>query len=214
MKKIILRVLMVIGAFILIVAGNLVFFNITASRISKGEPIANPGSDQTALLIIDIQEGTTGTISITESYQEQSEALIGNLNRIAKEAVEEDWPVIYIRSEVVNPLLNLLNNTMARGSEGARMDKRLNILSEYIVTKRKNDSFLNTPLDSILVENNIGRVVLTGLDAGHCVDSAVRAALNRNYRVAVIPEAIIAKDKSDIPAIIDQFRELGVEIIE
>jgi len=174
----------------------------------------NPGSDRTALLIIDIQEGTTGTVSITDSFQEQADELIGHLNRIAEEGLEKDWMVIYIRSEVVNPLLNLLNSALARGSEGAMLDKRLNIRSEYIVTKRKSDSFINTPLDKILKEKNTGRVVVTGLDAGHCVMSTVQAALNRKYRVAVIPEAIIAKNEADMPAIIDQFRDLGVEIIE
>ncbi len=33
--------------------------------------------------------------------------------------------VIYIKSEVVNPLINILNNSMARGSVGAELDKRL-----------------------------------------------------------------------------------------
>ncbi len=214
MKKIILWILLAIGVIILIVAGNLVIFNIIASRISEGEPITNPGSEQTALLIIDIQEGTTGTVSFTESYKEQSDKLIAHLNRIAKEGLEKGWIIIYVRSEVVNPLLNLINSTLARGSEGARLDKRLNILSEFVVTKRKNDSFINTPLDKILTDNKTGKVVITGLDAGHCVMSTVRAALNRNYRVAVIPEAIITKNKADMPAIIDQFRDLGVEIIE
>jgi len=214
MKKILLRLLMAIGAFILILVINYVIFGITASRITEGTPITSSGSDHTALLVIDIQEGTTGDISITDSYKIQSDLLIRNINRIVSEAHEEKWSVIYIRSEVVNPLMNLLNNTLAKGSEGAKLDKRLSISSDLIVTKRRNDSFNRTKLDQILTTYNTDRLVVVGLDAAHCVKSAIIAALNRGYQVAAIPEGIIAEKEADKLRIIEEYQILGVEIIE
>ncbi len=214
MKKILLRILLVIVAFILIVILNLVMFNRTASKITEGTPITTSGSDQTALLIIDIQEGTTGSTSATESYIDQSEELILNLNRFAEEAYEDNWTIIYIRSEVVNPLINLINNTMARGSEGAELDQRLMIVSHKIIKKRKNDSFNGTELDQLLMENNIGKIVVAGLDAAHCVHSAVLAALNRNYQVAIFTEGIIAANEADMVSAMQEFRDLGVEVME
>ncbi len=214
MKKILLRILLAIIAFILIVILNLVVFNMTTSKITEGIPITTSGTGQTALLIIDILEGTTGNISATESYKDQAEDLILNVNRIAEKAYEDNWTVIYIRSEVVNPLINLMNNTMARGSEGAKLDQRLMLASDYIITKRKNDSFNGTELDQLLVENNIEKIVVTGLDAAHCVNSAVQAALNRNYQVAIIPEGIIAAKEADMARMMLEFRELGIEVIE
>ena len=214
MKKILLRILMAIGIFILILVINLVLFNLTASRITEGVPITATGSGQSALLVLDLQEGSTGEASANDSYKKQSQDLIMQVNQLVKEAREKDWPVIYVRSEVVNPLINILNNTMARGSEGAKIDGRLIPGPDYIVTKRKNDSFRGTELDEILEENQVERLVIVGLDAEHCVFSAIQAALNRGYDVAAIPEGIIAVEEADKIRMIGEYRELGVEIIE
>jgi nicotinamidase-related amidase len=113
---------------------------------------------------------------------------------------------------VVNPLLNLLNNTLARGSGGAELDKRLTVDSGIVVTKRKSDSFNNTELDQVLREHSVGRLVLVGLDAGHCVLSTVQAAQNRDYRVSVIREAVIARTDAEKTEALNRFRSMGVEV--
>jgi nicotinamidase-related amidase len=214
MKKILLRLLMILGAFILIVFLNLVIYSAFATKITKGVPISSSGSGHTALLVIDIQEGTTGTVSVTDSFKERSDVLIRNINRIVSEAHEKGWSVIFIKSEMANPLINLLNNTLARGSEGAKFDKRLTVSSNLVVTKRMSDSFKHTHLDEILTALNTERLVMVGLDAAECVKSTVLAGLNREYRVAVIQEGIIAKEEADKIRAIEEFRDLGVEIIE
>ncbi len=214
MKKILLRLLMAIGVFILIVVLNLVIFNFIATKITQGVPITTSGSGQTALLVVDIQEGTTGDVSALKGLKAQSDELIGNVNQIIKEAQERNWSVIYIKTEVVNPLLNLINNTMARGSEGANLDKRLSVQSDLILTKRRSDSFDGTALDQILVENQVEKLVVVGLDAAHCVNSAILAALNRGYQVAVVSNGIISNEEVDKISMLGEFRELGVEIIE
>ncbi len=214
MKKILLRTLLALGVFILIVALNLLIFNTTASRISEGSPITNTEPGHTALLVVDIQEGTTGTVSALQGLKAQSDVLIGNVNQIIEEAVEKKWSVIYIKTEVANPLINLINNTMARGSEGANLDRRLSVQSDLIVTKRKNDPFIGTALDQILAEVNADRIVVTGLDATQCVNSTIQAALNRGYQVAVISDGTISNEEADKIRMMGEFRELGVEIIE
>ncbi len=214
MKKILFRLLMIIGGFILIVFLNFLIFSFFATRITDGVPISSPGSGNTALLVIDIQEGTTGTVSVTDSFKEHSDVLIRNINRIVGEAHEKGWSVIYIKSEIANPLLNLLNNTLARGSEGAKLDKRLSVSSDLVVTKSRSDSFNQTNLDEILTTLNTDRLVMVGLDAAKCVKNTVLAALNREYRVAVIQEGIISREEADKIMAIKEFRDLGVEIIE
>ena len=108
MKKILLRLLMVIDGFILIVFLNLLIFSAFTAKITEGVPITPTDSGHTALLVIDIQEGTTGTVSITNSFTEQSNVLIQNINRIISEAQVKDGSFIYIKSEIANPLINLL----------------------------------------------------------------------------------------------------------
>ncbi|MEN8203434.1 MAG: hypothetical protein ABFS28_12620 [Bacteroidota bacterium] len=81
-----------------------------------------------------------GTISATEGYIEQSEAFIAQVNRVIEEAHALGHTLIYIKSEVANPLINILNNTLARGSEGAEFDKRLLMKPGHVITKRKNET--------------------------------------------------------------------------
>jgi len=211
-KKILLRILLVLGLVILVLVVNLVIFNITASKVSEGLPIENRDPARVALLVIDIQEGTTGSVSFTEGYIRQSVTLINQVNRLVADAAEKGWTLIWVRSEVSNPLINILNSTMAKGSPGAELDRRLHTSSGQVVVKKKNDSFINTPLDAILEENGIGRLVVAGLDAEHCVLTAIQAAANRGYQLDVFEETVIAEDEATMAEMLETYQELGVEI--
>lgn len=213
MKKILLRILLALGVFILIVVANYFAFSLMSSKITKGEAISSSGSEKTALLIIDIQEGITGDICTIDDYRKQSEELIGNVNRIVEEAQEKKWSVVYIFSEVANPLINLINNSMARGTEGAELDHRLLVVSDLIVAKRRSDSFNKTNLDQILTDRQIEKLVIVGLDAEKCVLSSIEAALNRGYKVTVIADGVIAGEEPVKIRMLDTYREMGVEVL-
>ena len=212
-KRILLRILLVLGLIIAVLAVNLVIFNITASKVSEGEPIQNRDPDKVALLVIDIQEGTTGGSSALKALVAQSEELISHTNRVIEEAGNRGQLIVYIRTEVVNPLLNVLNNTMARGTEGAELDHRLLTGEGPVVVKRKNDSFLGTELDQILAEHRISRLEVVGLDAAQCVRSTILAAQNRGYHISVVDDAVISKTEELKTQAINEFREMGVEIL-
>lgn len=211
-KKILFRILLVLGLIILVLAGNLAIFSITANRITEGTPIPNPPPPNTALLVIDIQGGTTGNTSALKALKEQSEDLIKRVNSIAEEMHDQDHLIVYVRTEVVNPLLNVVNNTMARGTEGAELDGRLVIQPGEVVVKRRSDSFRGTNLDQILAEHRVGKLVLVGLDASACVKSTVLAAHNRGYSISVIEEAVISSKEELKAEALQEFRDLGVEI--
>ena len=212
-KKIFFRILLVLGLIILVLAGNLALFNIIATRITEGTPIPNPPPPNTALLAIDIQGGTTGNTSALKAIKEQSEELIKRVNSIAEEMHTQDHLIVYVRTEVVNPLLNVLNNTMARGTEGAELDPRLVIQPGEVVVKRRSDSFRGTNLDQILAEHQVGKLVLVGLDASACVKSTILAAHNRGYSISVVEEAVISGKEELKAEAIQEFRTLGVEIV-
>ena len=130
-----------------------------------------------------------------------------------EDAQSKGFILIYIRSEVLNPLINILNNSMARGSEGAELDKRLMVKEGHVLTKRKNDPFTNPELDRLLIENRVGKLTVVGLDAAHCVTSTVQAALNRGYGISVVDEAVIGETEVQKNEALDEFRKLGVEIV-
>ena len=211
-KRILLRILLVLGLIVAVLVVNLVIFNITATKVSEGVPIENRDPESVALLVIDIQEGTTGGTSITESYIKQSETFIAHVNTLVAGAPDKGWTIVWVRSEVTNPLINILNSTMARGSIGAELDGRLDTAAGEVIVKKKNDSFANTPLDAILEEKGIGRLVIAGLDAEHCVLTAIEAAVNRGYQLTVIEETVIGEDEASMAEMLETYKALGVEV--
>ena len=213
MKKIILGTIGTIFLFVIIVIINLVVFEKNGSVVSKGQIIKNYNERNYALLVIDIQEATTGVVSKYPFFEMNSDVLIKNINRIIESFINQNALVIYVRSEISNPLINLVNNSYAKGSLGARLDKRLKIVTDIEIVKIGEDSFRNTNLDSILTRNKISELYIVGLDAAECVNSTVEAAQNRNYRVNLIDEAILSKSIDMKDSMIVNFKTRGVKII-
>jgi len=193
---------------------NLKVFMKRGSVVTKGIPIENYQSNNSALFVIDIQEYTTGVVSINEVFKKEAVDLIPKINRITEKSVESGIPVIYIRSEISNPLINLINSSMSVGSPGAQLDARLNIVSDFIVTKEKQDAFSNPKLDSILIRNEISKLFVVGLDAAFCVNSTIEGAMNRDYKVVAISDAIISNPDTAKIQMLEEYANKGVDIFD
>jgi nicotinamidase-related amidase len=213
LKKIIFGVIGTAVLFIIIVIINLIIVEHDSSVVSRGKPIADYSEANYALLIIDIQEATTGDVSTDQCYKNNSDDLIRNINQLTERFNNQNIPIIYIRSEITNPLINLINNSYEKGSPGAAFDKRLKIVSALEVVKDKEDSFRDTDLDSILTGNKVNELYIMGLDAANCVNSTIKAAQNRNYRVNLIEETVLSKSKEMKDSMMVSFRNRGVNVI-
>lgn len=213
LKKIIFGMLGLIVLFILTVFINLIITEKFGSVVTKGQPIENYPHPGSALLVIDIQEATTGHLSMTPFYQENSDELIRNINRVIDTCMNHNDLIILIRNEISNPLINLINSSYSKGSKGAQFDGRINTTSGIEIIKRAKDSFRNTELDSILISNKISNLYIVGLDAAECVNATVEASLNRNYKVNLIEEAILSKTTGTRDSMIIVFKNRGVNIL-
>jgi len=212
-KKILLGFFGTIILFALIVLINLIIAGHYESIVTTGQPIGNYDKHKSALLVIDIQEATTGHLSMYPFFQKNSDELIKNINRITDIFNNQNILVIHIRSEISNPLINLLNNSYAKGSPGAQFDKRIKTASGFEVIKRAKDSFKNTNLDSILTSNKVSELYILGLDAAECVNATVEASQNRNYKVNLVEEAILSKSSEMKDSMIAVFKDRGVNIL-
>jgi nicotinamidase/pyrazinamidase len=163
-------------------------------------------------LVIDVQEATTGDISSYPFFKKNSDDLIKAINQISIKCKDQNIPVIYIRSEITNPLINLLNNSYAKGSPGAVLDKRLNLVSGLVVVKNGKDSFRNTNLDTILTGNRVNELFIVGLDAAECVNATVKAAQNRKYHVGIVEEAVLSKSAELKDSMMMDFKARGVNV--
>lgn len=213
MKKIIIFTVLVIVLIAAVLFVNLLIFEKSAEKVTKGNPIATYQDEKSALLVIDIQEYTTGKLAADTNYIKVSDSMITLVNRMIDSARVNEIPVIYVRSEVTNMLVNLLNSSMAKGSAGVANDKRLHVVSDFDITKQKQDAFSNSRLDSILIENHVNKLYITGLDAAFCVNSTIQAALNRGYKITVIGDAVISKTDSLRTKMFDEYSAKGVNII-
>jgi nicotinamidase/pyrazinamidase len=213
LKKIIFGIIGTVILFILVVVLNLVFLVKNESIVSKGQPIQNYGKNNCALLVVDIQEVITGGLSIYPSLQEKSEILIQNINQAIDSFDVHNYPVVYIRSEINNPFINLINSSYAKGSPGVQYDNRLKIVSNIEVVKTSKDSFRKTNLDDILTKNKVTELYIVGLDAAECVNATVEASQNRKYKVNIIKEAVISKSRSKTDSMMVCFKDKGVRII-
>ena len=212
-KKIIIGILGTMILFVLIVLINLIISGQYESIVTKGQPIENYSKRKSALLVIDIQEATTGQFSMYPFFRKNSDELIKNINRIADSFNNHNILVIHIRSEISNPLINLLNSSYAKGSPGAQFDKRIKTTSGLEVIKRAKDSFKNTNLDSILTSNKVSELYIVGLDAAECINATVEASQNRNYKVNLIEEAILSKSTEMKDSMIAVFKDRSVKVL-
>ncbi|GET22348.1 hypothetical protein JCM18694_25940 [Prolixibacter denitrificans] len=199
--------------FIVILIGNLLLFEKKASVVSEGEPIATSDVVRPALLVIDVQGATTGEASLNSYYIAESESLIRTINQLTESFHSHNIPVIYIRSEITNPLINLLNASYAKGGIGARFDKRMNLVSDMEVIKSRNDAFLKTSLDELLRQHQVNKLYIVGLDAAHCINTTVAAAQNRNYDVTLIKEAILSKSAQMKDSMMTVFHARGAMLV-
>jgi nicotinamidase/pyrazinamidase len=213
-KKIIFGIIGTIILFVVIVIVNLIIAGKYESIVTKGKPIDNYSQHNCALLVIDIQEATTGDVSMYPFFKKNSDELINKINQIADSCKIQNIPVVYIRSEITNPLVNLLNNSYAKGHPGAKNDKRMKIVSDLEVVKKGKDSFRHTNLDSILISNKVDELYIVGLDAAECVNATVEAAQNRHYKVNLIDEAVLSKSQEMKDSMMVSFQARGVRVIK
>jgi len=211
MKKILLRVLLILGIIVILIIGyGLITYN-QFSTVSQGEPIPEYSTPGSALLVIDIQEGTTGTYSTVPHYKNQADSLITTINTLINKADQKNIPVIYIYHQNSNILHNFISGgKMKKGSPGTKIDSRVHIVTDLLFPKHKMDAFSNPQLDTYLRNKHIDHLYITGLDAVFCVDRTVRAALNRNYKVTYITDAVICYSYEKKQQILDTYRDMNI----
>lgn len=213
LKKLSFSIVALLVLCIVIVVVNFIIVEENSSVVTKGKPIVSKSEIKQALLVIDIQEGLTGKIATGDDYAKNSDELIGKINLLTDASVRKNIPVVYVKNEISNFLINILNSSLAQGGPGAELDSRLRVVSNYIINKDKRDAFSNSLLDSILIKNGINKLVFVGLDIAYCINSTIQAADNRKYDICLIKDAVISESDSLKSEMLNKFKQNGYEII-
>ena len=215
MKKIILRTLAVIAIVLILFIAYLFIGYSRFIAVSEGVPIPDYENPVSALVVIDIQEGTSGEVSGSPGLKRQAEPFIQNVNKAIHKADSMQMLIVYIYHENTHWFANLISKgIMAKGASGTAIDKRVNVLTENIFSKDKTDGFTNPKLDAFLRKNQVNHLYITGLDAAYCVNGTSRGALNRGYKVSIIQDAAISEKEETKEAMMIEFKKAGMAITD
>lgn len=135
---------------------------------------------KTALLMIDVQNDyfPGGKMELPES-----DRAVGQIKVILEEFRQKKLPIIHIAHESV-----IEGSTFfLPGTEGQRIHSLLQPQpGEKVVVKHYPNSFLETELQSYLENNDIDRLIITGMMTFMCVDATTRAAKDLGYQCVLV----------------------------
>jgi hypothetical protein len=138
MKKIILRTLAVVVILILMAVVFAYFVFTKMMAVSQGQPIPKVEKFTSALLVIDIQEGTSGSLAAQGGYGERVLPFLKNVNQIIRQADSSGMVIAYIYQENTHWLINFLtHDVLAKGTPGTDLDRRLLFVNNQRVYSKK-----------------------------------------------------------------------------
>jgi len=145
-----------------------------------------PGRPNTALLVIDVQNGI-----VAGAYNR--DGVIGNISTLIDKARAENVPVLWVQHSD--------DGDLSRGSESWQYVPELVLgESEPVVHKRYADSFEDTDLEKLLAEQRVGRLVVAGAQTDECIRSTIHGAFTRGYDVTLVGDAHTTEDLTEYGA--------------
>ncbi len=144
-----------------------------------------------ALMVIDVQQA----MFALDPKPHDGEAVVTRIAELLSRARAASVPIFYVQHD---------------GGPGNAFDKngagfafRPEIApcrGDSVTVKRRCNSFQDTDLDAKLRAADIDRLVVCGMQTEYCVDTAVRAAVERGYKVTVASDAHTTFDSKVLPA--------------
>lgn len=145
-----------------------------------------------ALIVIDVQQGMFEFPGLPPYDGEGVVARVANLIERARSA---DVPIFFVQHDggAAHPLTK----------DGPGFPFRTELTpgtGDDVTVKRNCNAFQDTDLDVKLRAAGIDHLIVCGMQTEHCVDTAVRAAFERGYRVTLVGDAHTTFDNGVIPA--------------
>ena len=135
----------------------------------------------TALLIIDVQNGVVG-----EAYDRNN--VVTNIAALVDKARAAGVDVVWVQHH---------SDELPRDSDSWQLVPELAPRDgEPLVHKAYGDSFEDTDLESVLGARGIGRLFVAGAQTDECIRSTLHGAITRGYDATLIGDAHTTEDLS------------------
>ncbi len=158
-----------------------------------------------ALLIIDMQLGSFRPYTL----RHDTLGIINTINTLAKQFRDRKQLVIHIQHD------GSKENCFIPGTDDWKLLPELTQMPEdLLVSKTANDSFYNSELETVLNKYNITDLFITGCATDFCVDSTIKSALNKDYKVNVISNGHTTANRPhiDAPIVIKHYNWLWADM--
>ena len=141
-----------------------------------------PGRPNTALLVIDVQQGVV-------DGNHQRDDVVANVGSLVERARRERIPVIWVQHS---------DEGLVRGSDEWLIVPELAPGDqEPLVEKNYGDSFEDTTLESVLSGLGVGRLVVVGAQTDACIRSTLHGAFARGYDATLVSDAHTTEDQTE-----------------
>ena len=141
---------------------------------------------RTALVVVDILGGTEGVIPDLQEMADNAALLVSAAHK-------KGIPVIFTCDAHIEGLdheLALWGNHGVAGTESAQPLASLGVEEkDFVICKRRYDSFFETDLDLTLRELGVDTLVVVGCDTNICVMQTLAGAYYRTYKTIVPADA-------------------------
>ena len=129
---------------------------------------------QTALLVIDVQQ------AMIDEHPARMDEFMLNLKFLIDAAHKSGTEVIYVRHDGGE------GDVLALGTSGWQLEKSLAPRTgERVFEKRFGSAFRQTGLRDYLVDREISRLVICGMQTEYCIDTSVKVAFEFGYDVVI-----------------------------
>ena len=175
-------------------------------------PLTLNGSDQTALLVVDMQNGfchPQGSFATLGLDVSMCNAAIAGCRRLVDAAHAAGVPVIYTRyvyradyrdgGVLVQEIMPALGSSgsLAAGSWDAELVDELPAgTDDFVIDKNRYSAFYGTGLEPVLTSLKVRNLVICGVTTNMCVETTARDASQRDYRTFVVSDATGELDKA------------------
>jgi nicotinamidase-related amidase len=135
----------------------------------------------TALLVVDVQSGV-----VEGAYGR--DAVVANVASLVEQARRENVPVVWVQHS---------DDDLPKGSDEWRIVPELKPDDhEPLIDKGYGDSFEDTPLEAVLSDLGVGRLVIVGAQTDACIRSTLHGAFVRGYDTTLVGDAHTTEDHS------------------
>jgi nicotinamidase-related amidase len=134
-----------------------------------------------ALVVIDVQKGMFGE---PDYPPHEGEAVVDRIAALIDRARVAGTPIFFVQHSGDQ------DDSLFPGKPGFPFhDKLAPRDSDDVTVKTKSSAFHGTDFDARLKKVGIDHLIVTGMQSEDCVDSAVRGAYERGYKVTLVSDA-------------------------